>query len=193
MTDATSPGAAVVVERLEDFVGADLDDLCDAAETAIVDGGGFGWLKPPPRNLMERFWKGVLLVPERELWVGRLDGRIAGSAQLVCPPRNNEAQSRIATLTTNFVAPWARRRGIGRELMLAVEKSAHRRGLWFINLDVRETQAPAIALYEAVGYHHWGTNPNYAVVEGRVIPGRYYTKQLRAPRGSRTRSEGESA
>ena len=49
------------------------------------------------------------------------------------------------------------------------------------------------ALYEAVGYHHWGTNPNYAVVEGRVIPGRYYTKQLRAPRGSRARSEGESA
>ena len=193
MTDATMTHPTVVVERLEEFAGADLDDLCDAAETAILDGGGFGWLKPPPRNLMERFWKGVLLVPERELWVGRLDGRIAGSAQLVSPPRNNEVQARIATITMNFVAPWARRRGIGRELLQAAERSAHRRGFWFINLDVRETQTAAIALCESLGYHHWGTNPNYAVVDGRVIPGRYYTKQLRAPRGARVRQERDSA
>jgi ribosomal protein S18 acetylase RimI-like enzyme len=193
MTHAAEARPAIVIERLDEFHGTDLDDLCDAAETAILDGGGFGWLKPPPRNLMERFWKGVLLVPERELWVGRLDGRIAGAAQLVSPPRNNEVQGRIATITMNFVAPWARRRGIGREMVQAAEKSAYRRGFWFINLDVRESQTAAIALCESLGYVHWGTNPNYAVVEGRVIPGRYYTKQLRAPRGPRARQEREPA
>ena len=32
--------------------------------------GSAGW-KPPPRDVMERYWKGVLLVPERELIAGR--------------------------------------------------------------------------------------------------------------------------
>ena len=31
------------VERLAEFRGNDLADLCDAAEDAIVAGGGFGW------------------------------------------------------------------------------------------------------------------------------------------------------
>ena len=83
----------ISVERVERFAGRDLADLCDASENAILEGGGFGWLIPPPRRIMERYWRGVLLVPERELFVGRLGGTIAGSAQLVRPPRNNEAQS----------------------------------------------------------------------------------------------------
>jgi len=68
-----------VVERLTEFHGNDLADLCDAAETAIIGGGGFGWLKPPRRDVMEAYWKGVLLVPERQLFVGRLDGGPAGT------------------------------------------------------------------------------------------------------------------
>ena len=97
----------LVVEKANELTDLDISDLCDAAGTAILDGGGFGWLKSPPRDVLERYWKGVLLVPERELFVGRFDGRIAGTAQLIRMPRNNEAQSHIATITTNFVAPWA--------------------------------------------------------------------------------------
>ncbi len=110
----------VTVERLEALESADLADLCDATETAILDGGGFGWLVPPPREVLERYWQGVLLVPERALFVGRLDGTIAGSAQLVRAARNNEAQAHSAQITTNFVAPWARGQGFARELSLAV-------------------------------------------------------------------------
>jgi ribosomal protein S18 acetylase RimI-like enzyme len=168
-----------VVERLTEFHGNDLSDLCDAAETAIVDGGGFGWLKPPPRDVMERYWKGVLLVPERELIAGRLDGVIGGSAQLVKPPRNNEAQAFAASMTTHFVAEWARGHGLARRLVAAVEEAARKAGFYFLNLDVRETQAPAIKLYEAMGFSLWGSNPNYAMVEGQIIGGRYYSKQLR--------------
>ena len=36
------------IEPLEEVSDDDLEDLCDAAESAILDGGGFGWLKPPP-------------------------------------------------------------------------------------------------------------------------------------------------
>src|SRR5215475_8220976 len=106
--------AKVAIERLVQFTGTDLDDLCEATETAINEGGGFGWLKPPPRHVLENYWKGVLLIPDRRLVVGRLDGVIAGSAQLSKAPRNNEAQRFAGTVTSAFVAPWARRRGIGR-------------------------------------------------------------------------------
>ena len=79
------PPAAVRVDRVLRLKSSDLNDLCDAAAAAIQDGGGFGWIEPPARELMERYWNGVLVVPERSLWIGRLDGVICGSAQLVRP------------------------------------------------------------------------------------------------------------
>jgi ribosomal protein S18 acetylase RimI-like enzyme len=170
--------AKIEIQLSVDLSDSDIGDMCDAAETAILDGGGFGWLKPPPRALLERYWRGVLLVPERNLVVGRLDGRIAGLAQLVLPPRNNEAQSRIATITSNFVAPWARGMGMARGITATCERTARQHKMQFINLDVRETQEAAIQLYESLGYERWGTNPNYAIVKGRVVAGHYYTKPL---------------
>jgi RimJ/RimL family protein N-acetyltransferase len=168
----------VAVERLARYSGTDLDDLCDATERAIVDGGGFGWLKPPPRQVLENYWKGVLLVPERRLVVGRLDGTIAGSAQLSRAPRNNEAQAFAGTLSGTFVAPWARGRGLGRGIVGEIERLARELGLLVLNLDLRDTQQAAIALYEALGYRRWGTHPVYARVEGRIVPGHYYFKRL---------------
>ena len=66
-TPPDSPGAQIAVERVAELAGSALHELCDAADSAILDGGGFGWLTPPPRHVMEAYWKGVLLVPEREL------------------------------------------------------------------------------------------------------------------------------
>ncbi len=168
--DPKAPGGtqpSATVERLSAFRGPDLHDLCDATEAAILDGGGFGWLKPPPRHVMETFWMGVLVVPERELFVARLDRTIAGSAQLVRPPRNNEAQGFVGQLTTSFVAPWARGHGLARSLTLAIEEAARDAGLRVLNLDVRETQDAAIRLYESLGYRRWGTHPHYAWIDDR--------------------------
>jgi ribosomal protein S18 acetylase RimI-like enzyme len=166
------------VERLTRFGGNDLDDLCEATEAAIEVGGGFGWLKPPRRHLLESYWKGVLLVPERQLFVARLDDVIAGSAQLTRPPRNNEAQAFSASLQSVFVAPWARGHGLGRALVEAVERAAREAGAAVLNLDVRATQEAAIRLYEALGYERWGTHPCYARVNGAIVPGHYYYKRL---------------
>jgi ribosomal protein S18 acetylase RimI-like enzyme len=175
----------IAVEPVDALSQPDLVDLCEAAETAIIDGGGFGWLTPPPRETLERYWRGVILVPERDLFVGRLEATIAGSAQLVRPPKNNEARAATATMTTHFVAPWARGQGLGRALALAVESAARHAGFWFLELDVRETQGAAIRLYESLGFQRWGTNPNYALVSGRHIAGHYYCKALRHLRGRR--------
>ncbi len=166
------------VERLAEFNAGDLHDLCDAAEAAVLDGGGFGWLKPPPRHVMETYWKGVLLVPERELFVARVDETIAGSTQLQRPPKNNEAQALTGQLTTFFLAPWARGHGLAQRLVEAAEVRAREAGLRVLNLDVRETQDAAIQLYGRLGYECWGTHPHYALVEGRWITGYFYFKDL---------------
>ena len=103
------PGqAATMVERVTEFLGPDLHDLCDAAEAAISDGGGFGWLKPPPRHVMETYWKGVLLVPERDLFVARLDRTVAGSAQLVGFRDTQEEENEGVDLHTLLSGPATR-------------------------------------------------------------------------------------
>ena len=169
---------SVGVERLEVFQGPDLPDLCDATEAAILDGGGFGWLAPPPFETMESYWKGVMLVPERELFVARLDGTIAGSAQLLRPTRNNEAQALCGWLTTFFIAPWARGYGLAPRTVNILEKAARDAGLTVLNLDVRETQARAIQVYEQAGFIRIGSHPHYAFVEGAWLTGHYYYKDL---------------
>ncbi len=170
--------STLLVERQSELSPADLHDLCEATDAAIIEGGGFGWLKPPPRPVLENYWRGVLLIPERSLFVGRLDGTIAGSAQLARAARNNEAQSFAATVTTSFVAPWARGHGMARQLTEAVEGAARAMGMKVLNLDLRETQAAAIKLYESLGFVRWGEHPHYALVERRFVAGYFYCKDL---------------
>ena len=181
MTQSGSSSPEAAVGRLTALEGNDLHDLCDAAEAAILDGGGFGWLTPPPRHVMESYWRGVLLVPERELFVARLDGTIGGSAQLVRAQKNNEAQAQSGQLTTFFIAPWARGYGLARKLVELVTDAARDAGLVALNLDVRETQARAIQVYEQLGFQRWGTHPHYAWVKGDWVTGHYYSKLLTEP------------
>jgi ribosomal protein S18 acetylase RimI-like enzyme len=81
-------------------------------------------------------------------------------------------------LTSAFVAPWARGRGLGRDIVLEIERLAKEIGLAVLNLDLRDTQRAAIRLYQGLGYIRWGTHPVYAQVEGRIVPGHYYYKLL---------------
>lgn len=167
------------VERMDRFLEAvDLNDLCDATDTAIEGGGGFGWVRLPARDILERYWRGVAAMPSRILFVARIDGVICGSAQLVTPPPNNEAQSHAVQVTGNFIAPWARGHGLAKMLLAAVERAAVEEGFSVINLDVRETMERAIALYESAGYIRFGTHPYYANIDGKFVRGFYYTKAL---------------
>ena len=178
---AVGPAGKITVERLTQYSGTDLDDLCEATESAIQEGGGFGWLKVPARQVLENYWKGVLLVPERRLVVGRLDGVVAGSVQLSRAPRNNEAQAFAGTVSGLFVAPWARGRGIGQGVIGELEALARELELIVLNLDLRDSQRAAIRLYESLGYRRWGTHPSYAQVDERIVPGHYYYKRLDEP------------
>ena len=168
----------LLVERAAELHDDDMQALCEAADAAIIEGGGFGWVKSPGRLALQSYFKGVLLVPERELFIARLDGVIVGSAQLVRPPRNNEAQAFAATIMHSFVAPYARGHGLARIMTRRMEDGARALGYQVLNLDVRETQEAAIRLYESLGYHRWGEHPAYARVGGRTVRGLFYTKLL---------------
>jgi ribosomal protein S18 acetylase RimI-like enzyme len=173
----------LAVERVTELHDDDLSALCEATNAAILDGGGFGWISPPGQAALERYFRGVMLVPERELFVARADGVITGSAQLVRQPRNNEAQAFAATIMHAFVAPFARGNGLARLMMLRIEDRAKSLGYKVLNLDVRETQEAAIALYEGLGYVRWGEHPEYARVRGQTIKGYFYTKGLKKSGG----------
>jgi ribosomal protein S18 acetylase RimI-like enzyme len=185
MADSTIVHTApeLFVERILEFTDDDLHSLCEATDAAIIDGGGFGWVSPPGRRALETYFRGVLLVPERELFVARLNGTIVGSAVLVRPPRNNEAQAFSAHLMHSYIAPYARGHGLARLLTLGVEDFAREMGYHVLNLDVRETQEAAIRMYESLGYVRWGEHPDYALVRGTVIRGFYYCKRLRQRKG----------
>lgn len=183
--DIEKPGAEPPgsVEAATSLTPNDLSDLVEATLEAIAAGGGFGWIKKPSYDRLEAYWRGVLLVPERTLFLARLDGAVAGSAQLYRPSRNNEAQAFAATLATAFVAPWARGHGLARKLTLAVCERARADRFEILNLDVRETLTRAIGLYESLGFVRWGTNPYYVRVNGDYIAGHYYYKVL-GPEGA---------
>jgi ribosomal protein S18 acetylase RimI-like enzyme len=185
MSAPARPPPQFLVEYIEELDDEDLAALCEATDAAIIDGGGFGWVNPPGRRALESYYRGIMLVPERELLVVRMDGTIVGSAHLVKPPRNNEAQAFAAQLMHSFVAPYARGHGLARMLTEGVEARARELGYHVLNLDVRETQAAAIHMYESLGFERWGTHPSYAMVRGKTVQGFYYCKRLRQRNSSR--------
>jgi ribosomal protein S18 acetylase RimI-like enzyme len=173
----------VYIERLTEFKGSDLPDLCEALERTIDDGGagfsiGFNWLKAPSRERLESYYKGLMLVPERSLYVGRLDGVIASSIQLVKPAPSNHFQNFAGTVREHFVAPWARGHGLAKMLISAVEEEALAAGLKILKLEVRATQDAAIAMYESAGFKKWGELDKYEMVDGKFVSGCFYYKDL---------------
>lgn len=166
------------VDKITEFRHADLYELCGATEDAIRDGIGFNWVIPPGSDVLEAYWKGVLVVPERVLFVARLDGTLAGSVQLLKPGISKETSSFCVAMEAHFIAPWARGHGLAKMLLEAAEREARALGFSVIRLSVRETQERAIKLYEDHGYVHWGTLPYYEFVNAKMIAGRFYYKNV---------------
>lgn len=168
-------GVEHVTEQLS---AADLNDLCDATDEAIEGGGGFGWVELPSREMLERYWQGVVTAPTRELFIARLDNVICGTTQVVLPPSHNDAQKHMVQLTTNFVAPWGRGHGLAKKLLEEVEAWSLEKGYAVINLDVRETMDAAIQLYESMGYEMLGLHPYAVRVRRETVKSRYYYKVI---------------
>src|SRR5204863_8169810 len=92
-------------------------------------------------------------------WSRGAGGALLGTAQLdLCTRPNGRHRAEVVKV---IVHTKARRRGIGRALMLALEDEARRQGRGTLVLDTRRGD-PAERLYAGVGYTLAGVIPAYA-------------------------------
>lgn len=75
---------------------------------------------------------------------------------LICRTAAGEAE-----ILTVGVAPWARRQGAGRALMVAAIGAARQRGAHAMFLEVDVDNAPALTLYERLGFVRSGLRRAY--------------------------------
>jgi ribosomal protein S18 acetylase RimI-like enzyme len=129
-----------------------------------VDGGAsIGFLPPLGEAEAAAYWDSVVAAlrdGSRVLLVARDPAAgIVGSAQLELAMRAN-ARHR-AEVSKVMVRRAARRRGIGRALMLALEREARRLGRTTLVLDTRQGD-PSESLYRGLGWIEAGAIPRYA-------------------------------
>ncbi len=91
-------------------------------------------------------WRRRLITVPLNL-VAYLDGRPVGLASGTSPTARRETE-----LISMWVAPFARRKGIGAALIDAVISWAKTQGFERVTLDVREANAGAIGLYAHCGF-----------------------------------------
>ena len=107
-----------------------------------------------------------LRAPRGAFLVARLDGRAVGCAAVM------QSEAGVGSIKRMWVAPPFRGAGIGRRLLLAIEKEAARLGLGLLRLETHASLRDAQALYRRNGYrevaafndephaHHWFEKAN---------------------------------
>ena len=148
-------GARVLPEIRDDLVGL---------LRGVVNGGGtVGFLPPLSAEEAAAFWDGVREALEggsRRLLVARWAGRVVGTVQLdLATQTNGRHRAEVMKL---LVHEEARRRGLGRRLMGAVEGVARDEGRTLLVFDTRQGE-PSEAFYSALGYKRAGVIPNFAL------------------------------
>lgn len=147
-----------------DALEAQAEALAAIMAETVTDGAAIGFLQPFSTADGRAFFEGQVF-PEvragrRRLIMAWLDGRPAGSVQLiVAMPANQPHRSEVAKM---MVAPAARRRGVGRALMAAVDAAARELGKTLITLDTR-TGDVSEPLYRGAGFAEAGVIPGYAL------------------------------
>jgi ribosomal protein S18 acetylase RimI-like enzyme len=94
----------------------------------------------------------------RILWLAEHDGAIIGTIGLAFRGRDAGLADGVTSANINrlhVVQAW-RRRGLASELIATAEQEARRRGFTSVTIEVEDDNAPAIALYEKLGFEHTG-------------------------------------
>ena len=148
---------------------ADLDALGELLHAVVHTGAGVSFVVPFAVAAARAFWVEQVLpgvrAGTRRVLVARDAGRIVGTVQIDCATPPN--QTHRAEVLKLLVHPSARRRGIARALMIAVEEVARAHARTLLTLDTW-TGSHAEQLYTSLGYVTVGVIPRYA--RGSLTP-----------------------
>ena len=159
-----------------------LPQLHELLHDAVESGASVGFLPPLPAAEAQEYWLSVVAAVEaghRVLLVAREAGEtgpLLGTAQLDLATRPN---SRLrAEVSKLLVHTRARRRGIARQLLVALEAQARQLGRSTLVLDTRHGDGAEL-LYQRMGYQFVGTIPAYFInYDGRPHATAVYYKLL---------------
>ena len=150
--------------------------LAEIVADGVNGGAAISFMQPYSLDDGRRFWVDEVF-PDvarggRVLFVAYLDDAVVGTVQMDVTLRPN--QPHRGEVAKMVVHSRARRRGVGRALMLALEAHAKSLGKTLITLDTR-TGDTAETLYASVGFQRAGVIPNYAYdPDGRARHGTTY-------------------
>ena len=138
---------------------------------AVDSGASVGFLPPLPAAEALHYWQSVIDAIEagsRVLLVARRPGEpdLLGAVQLDLATRPNSLHR--AEVTKLLVHRRARRQGLARQLLLALESHARQRARTTLVLDTRAGDI-AEQLYQAVGYQFVGLIPAYFLNSDRQL------------------------
>lgn len=174
----------LAIERLDaDGLVRELVSLSDVLHACVGAGASVNFVLPFSMNEAAAFWlqkvHPALRSGGRRLLVARLGERIAGTVQLDLDLPPNQAHR--AEVSKLLVHPSARRRGVARALMVALEGQARDAGRSLLTLDTR-TGDHAEPLYLSLGYTVAGTIPGFcrATESERLDSTTYMYKALAA-------------
>jgi len=146
---------------------AALDGLAALLVDAVESGASVGFLPPFGAAEARRYWAGeqpaVERGEERALVVRGTDGSIVGCVMLALAPMPNGRHR--AEVKKLLVHRRARRKGVGRALMVAVEAEARRLGRTTLVLDTLAGH-PSERFYRELGWTEVGRIDRYAEVRG---------------------------
>jgi ribosomal protein S18 acetylase RimI-like enzyme len=146
-----------------DVLERDLGMLSSVLRAVVYDGAGVSFIVPFSLEDARAFWMEKVLpgvrAGTRRVLVARSHADIVGTVQLdLAMPPNQPHRGEVAKL---LVHPDARRQGIARALMLALEEVAAAGGRTLLTLDTW-TGSLAERLYASLGYTTVGVIPRYA-------------------------------
>ena len=115
-----------------------------------VDGGPLEW----PKRFDLSFWTFFAAIEDGE--------RAGGAVVIHGAPDIDMLNGRhdVAVVWDIRVAPAARRRGIGRGLMIEIEAWAMRRGVASLEVETQNINAPACRFYARTGFELVSVDPN---------------------------------
>jgi len=170
----------VTVRRIDAGEAAALvDALADVLIDCVEGGASVSFMLPMTRGKATAFWRGVVAGVERgerALLVAEDRHGVLGTVQLVLGlPENQPHRADVAKM---LVHRRARRRGVGRRLLDAVDAEARREGRNVLVLDT-VTGGDAERLYARAGWQRVGEVPRYALMpDGAFCSTTFFCKHL---------------